>query len=1037
MKAITGTLRLSASDLSNHLSCTHVTSLDLGAATGARPAPDWRSPDLWILQERGRMHEAAYLQFLAEQGLEIVDLSEIGSEQDARSQTLRAMERGAEVITQATLADGRWFGRADVLRRVPLSGGFGDWSYEVYDCKLSSETKAGTILQLSLYSEILAVAQGVWPEHMYVVPPGEGFRAEAHRVTEYSAYYRHVKKRLEAAVVPDGAEITTYPEPVEHCGSCRWFGTCDAQRRQDDHLSLVAGISKLHRKQLAGWDVGTMEMLARMPLPLQARPDYGSKQAYVRLREQARMQVAGRQQQVPLHELLDVTDEHGFRLLPEPCEGDIFFDLESDPFVGTRGREYLFGFTMSGPDGSRVYECRLGLTADDERVAFEWFVDAVMAQWAKYPAMHVYHFTPYEPGALKRLMGRYATREDEIDRLLRGQRLVDVHTVVKRSVRASVEEYSLKALEAFHPFTRKVPLDLARQAMRNLQHRLELGELIEPNEAVLGTVAGYNADDCLSTESLRDWMERERSALLERGVEMPRPAATEDAPSEALSERRQFTEELTSKLRAGVPAEVGSRTAEEAARWLLADLLDWHRREGKVETWEFFRFAEMTDEDLLYERSAVSGLQYVKRTGVKNKIPTDRYRFDRQETNVEVGARVLHKTERIGEVAWVDAAAGVIDIKKTKKTAEVHPVSVFADPRGPKTDALADSLFRLGAWVAENGMDSPGSRRAARDLLLRKSPRLSGGAELLLEKESPGEAAVRIVGLLDQSVLAIQGPPGAGKTFTGARMILEAVKLGKRVGVTATSHKVIRKLLDEVVLAGPGVTCVQKVRDLPEEMPAGITLTTDNDEALSGGAQVVGGTAWLWAPEKAFEAVDVLFVDEAGQMALANVLAVANAAKTVVLLGDPQQLEQPLRGSHPEGAEASALQHILNGSKTIPPEQGLFLEQTWRLHPTICSFTSEAFYESRLVSRDGLENQGIGGHVWLGTAGLWFVPIRHTGNQTSSPEEVERIAGIVEGLLSEGTEWTDHEKRRRPLRLDDVLIVAPYNAQVAELTARL
>lgn len=296
-------------------------------------------------------------------------------------------------------------------------------------------------------------------------------------------------------------------------------------------------------------------------------------------------------------------------------------------------------------------------------------------------------------------------------------------------------------------------------------------------------------------------------------------------------------------------------------------------------------------------------------------------------------------------------------------------------------------------------------------------------------------------------MLAIQGPPGSGKTYTGARMICELIRQKKKVGITAVSHKVIRNLLDEVLAAAKidglgGVTCVQKVRETPEDdPPCGVTVTTDNAVALAAlgdsTTNVIAGTAWLWSREDAAESVDVLFVDEAGQMSLANVLAVSHAARSLVLLGDPQQLDQPLRGSHPEGAEASALEHLLAGAKTIPPDRGLFLDRTWRLHPKICAFTSEVFYEDRLQSHEGLERQRIEGHHWLGEAGLWFIPVDHEGNQNAAPEEVERVAGIVEGLLQPEVKWFDDKGASRPVRLADILIVAPYNAQVSDLSARL
>jgi uncharacterized protein len=316
-----------------------------------------------------------------------------------------------------------------------------------------------------------------------------------------------------------------------------------------------------------------------------------------------------------------------------------------------------------------------------------------------------------------------------------------------------------------------------------------------------------------------------------------------------------------------------------------------------------------------------------------------------------------------------------------------------------------------------------------------------------MDDEAIVEAAKRIACLLNESVLPIQGPPGAGKTYAGARMICELIQKGKKVGITAMSHKVIRHLLDEVVRAAQqcgieGLRCIQKVRDedVTESHVPGITFATDNAAplaALTAGAQLVAGTAWLWSRADYFEAVDVLFVDEAGQMSLANVLAVAQAAKNLVLLGDPQQLDQPQKGSHPDGAEVSALEHLLAGARTIAPDKGLFLGRTWRLHPAICDFTSEVFYEGRLHAREGLERQSISGHPWLTGSNLWFVAVEHEGNQNSASEEAEHIVTLTESLLQPDVTWVDDKGQSRPLREADILIVAPYNAQVSDLLSRM
>jgi len=216
----------------------------------------------------------------------------------------------------------------------------------------------------------------------------------------------------------------------------------------------------------------------------------------------------------------------------------------------------------------------------------------------------------------------------------------------------------------------------------------------------------------------------------------------------------------------------------------------------------------------------------------------------------------------------------------------------------------------------------------------------------------------------------------------------------------------------------------------------------DSNEAVlerlqSGEANVAAGTAWLWSREEFAGSVDVLFVDEAGQMSLANVLALSPAAESVVLLGDPQQLDQPQQGVHPPGAEVSALAHLLNGRATIEPHQGLFLSESWRLHPDICEFTSEAFYDGRLTTRRENASQRLNARGLLDGTGLRFVPVYHGGNQSSSSEEVETIAELVEELLNNAATWTNKNGETAPLTLRDILIVAPYNAQVELLAQRL
>src|SRR5947208_6188606 len=1068
MKLAAGQIRLAATDLGNHLACRHLTTLDLEVAQGKRAEPDWAAPDLAVIRERGERHEREYLAHLGAKGLTVDTLSHIPHQEEKRllRETLALMERGAEVIAQGALGDGEWFGRPDILRRVAARSKRWAWSYEVADTKLAKETKATTVLQRSLYSELLGKIPGPPPEVLWVIPPGEGFAGEKYRVSEYAAYYRYVKARLSEAVgslpqaVPTRAGqywlefargrdtvAASHQEPVEHCNICRWFRECDAQRRADDHLSLVADMRRQQRDQFAAWNAGTVAKLAALPIPLEEKPRHGSKDAYVRMREQARVQVAGRTKNRLVHELLrPVTEGMGFCRLPEPSRGDVFMDFEGDPFVGDQGLQYLFGFAARDSGGEWLYHCRWALGRDEEKKAFEWLVDEIMRLRAADPKMHVYHFGAYEPGTMKRLMGMHATREDEIDRMLRAGMLVDLHQAFKQGVRASVEEYSLKKIEAFYGFQRETPLEKSRSAMRYIEHRLELGrgddEMPEELRAVM---EGYNREDCVSTSRLREWLEVERKALVQSGTEVPRFVDREEAPSEELDERQRRVAALVERLTDGIPADLEARTNEQQARWLLAQLEDWHRREDKATYWEGYRLADLDDGDLLEDRAGLAGLKFLKRLRVARKIPVDRYSFAKQETEARVEKELYSKGEKFGAVVEIDPVRRTVDIKKTKKTAEMHPTAVYVWERPLSVKEHAEALFRIGEWVAANGIEAAGRYRAGRDLLLRKRPRLGEGETLEPRAgESPKGTACRIVSALHDSVFAIQGPPGAGKTFTGARMICELVKQGKKIGVTALSHKVIRKLLEEVVDAAEevdqlGVNPMQRSDD--QEGTEDIAIARKNEEAWDalayGKAKVVGGTSWLWSPEAAFEAVDVLFIDEAGQMGLADVLAVSQAANSLVLIGDPQQLERPLKGSHPDGAEKSALEHLLGDHKTIPPDMGFLLPRTWRLHPKICDFTSELFYEGRLQSEVLTHSRVLEGHPWLEGAGLWFVPAEHEGNRNSSADEVELVARIVKGLLRPEVKWFSSAGRQRRLKEEDILIVAPYNAQAADLSARL
>ena len=982
------------------------------------------------LQKKGMEHEKAYLGLLRGQDLVIVDAA--GRDRQA---TIAEMRAGVDVIYQAALSDERWAGRADFLRKVPTPSRLGDWSYEVYDTKLARDTRAATILQLCVYSHLLETIQRARPAKMHVVTPGRDFKSLEYRVDDYGAYFRLLAGQMDTFLGDPG---TTYPERVPHCEYCAWWPDCEKRRRDDDHLCYVAGISRGQIESLRAHGVDRLADLATLdPVP---PPNRGSQPALVRVRDQARVQKRGRDTGKPFHKFMEPFDaEHGFALLPEPAEGDVFLDFEGDHFAEGGVQEYLLGYVTADAGGQPQYTPLWAAIAERERSNFETFIDLVIHLRTSHPGAHVYHFAPYEPAALKRLMGRYATREVELDALLRGNAFVDLHKVVKRSLIASVERYSIKDLEPFFGYERGQDLREASQSMRLVESAVADGSL-DAGDPHCRIVEDYNREDCESALRLRDWLEALRAGVASAGHVVPRPLPAGGEASETVNALDQELQGLRDQLLAGVPDDPEDRTDEERARFALGHMMEFHRREDKASWWEYFRLCGLEEDDLLDERRAVADLVF-DRTVEAKKAPVHRYRFPPQDLDIRKGDSV-HDLNRnqLGEVASVDYAGHTVDLKKRMDAADVHPVGVVLHSRVPAA-ALRDAMKDFGNAILAKGFEPGNPYRAAVDLLLRRPP---GVGTLRRNGEDMIDTVSRIALALDGEVLSIQGPPGTGKTYAGGAMICALVKKGLKVGVTAVSHKVIVNLLESTAEWARERRLDLRIvhRDSGEyEGDLGIERIQSypkiHKELTDGKIDLLGATAWCWTRSEFQQSVDVLVVDEAGQMSLANVLGAARAGRSLVLLGDPQQLEQPLQSSHPEGSEVSALYHLLDGEETMPDGRGLFLDETHRLHPDIAGFTSEVYYRGRVQAHPGLERQRIiprrgRASPFLG-AGLRYIPVPHTGNQAKSPEEVAVIARLVDDLIAD-CDWRDKEGKTSPLREQQILVVAPYNAQVSALT---
>ncbi len=1065
MQDLDGAVVYSATDLVGYLECEHLTTLERAVIGKLVNRPRREDPELEVLQERGIEHEQRYLEYLREQGRTVVDgrhppdsaggLSSLETiERDAHL-TRQQMGEGADVIYQATLFDGGWLGYADFLLRVPGASTLGDFHYEVADTKLARRVKGGALLQMCLYSALLAQFQGRMPEKMHIALGGSGHRVESHHLDDYLAYFRSVKARFETAVEagqPIAYPLRVTPEPVDHCGVCRWSERCAVLRRNADHLSLVAGIRTDQAKRLTDSGIGTFTALATLAAPLPTIPKV-SEISLAALQQQADLQYRSIDLATPLHEFLPIEPNRGLAGLPPPSPSDLFFDMEGDPFAEEDGLEYLFGVwdpSILTDAGEPTFHDWWGHSRTEEKTAFEGFIDFVMARWRADATMHVYHYAAYERGRMGMLSTRHATREAEVDQMLRDGLFVDLYAVVRQGLRIGVPSYSIKKLEPLYALERVVPLKDAGSSIVEYERFIRSVTAGAPDNAILTQIREYNQDDCRSNAELRGWLEERRSELEEReGQPIPRRSA-EAEPDKELSEQQRRLVDLANRLLQNVTADATARAGdpEAQARWLLANLLEWHHREEKAEWWAYYERCAKSDDELADDEESIGQLQLIAEVGRSGRSIHHQFRFDPEQPYRLKEGDEPHDprtTRYAGTILSIDPLAGILELKRAANSAQPMPTSLI--PTKPLTaDPQKGALERIGKWVAEHGLYGAGPYRAARELLLGLAPRLGQGhgAALVGNDEPIAEAARRLVLLMDDTALPVQGPPGSGKTWAGAEMILELVQAGRKVGIVAFTHRAIINLLDEVLehagRTGIRVAAIRKVEN-GEEAPdaARYRSATDNREVAEALArnevQIAAGTAWVWARPEFEGLVDTLFVDEAGQMSLANVVAVSGAARNVVLLGDPQQLSQVKKGAHPEGADLSSLEHVLAGEPVIDPTRGLFLAETWRLHPDVNAFTSAAFYRGELRSAPTAVGQTVDAPGPITGTGARWIAIEHAVNHNSSPEEADAVESIYASLL-EGT-WTDQHGALRPITPHDVLVIAPYNAQVELLAERL
>ena len=1044
MHAADGTLRFSPSDLVAYLEgdfaawCERMLA-ERGRDGGAGAAEiEWGTPDedeeRVLLTRKGQDHEDRYLLQMRDRHPDLVSI--LRGELSA-DHTLAALRAGAPVVYQGHLVVDGWQGYPDFLFRCTGACTFGDYHYVPWDTKLARSAKPYFLIQLCAYAEMLEAVQGFRPKELvFVLGNNEERRF---RTDHYFYYYRQLKRSF--AEFQEAWDRERQPEPGLDRSHGRWTRLAEKLLTQSDHLSRVAGISRGQVRRLEEAGIRTLSALAACG---ERKVPRISEPVLERLNLQARLQLASRGCPQPLWELRSMTPEEprrGLTRLPPPSPNDVFFDMEGFPFV-EGGLEYLFGAVTSGGEGI-AFQDWWAHDAAGERKAFEGFMDWVMARWRQDPTLHIYHYAAYEETAVKKLAGRYATREHEVDVLLRNDVLVDLYAVVKQGLIIGTPSYSLKEIERLYLAPREGEVKSATGSVVEYQRWLDSGEPGRWEASpILQGIRDYNRVDCESTLKLRDW-------LLERQVESGVAYVREEISAQGDNGGGEEGEKTEAELLAArllTIAEAERERDPERARVteIVGWLVEFHRREEKPMWWRMFTRHDMSADELAEDLDCLANLT---RTDTPPRpIRRSRgleYRFDpEQDTKLRADSRcyVAGRRELRCEITAFDGEEGLLEVKVGPGKQLEDRLGLIPDEHVP-ADVIKEAIARYAqAW--EGGRVSS---QAVDDLLFRRPPRINGHSSgpLIRESDDLVRRASDLAARLDGGTLCIQGPPGTGKTFTAAAIIVELLGQGKRIGVAANSHKVVLNLMGKVVKAagksGVAAGFYKAGKDEEDELIASgdIRQVEPGDVAgvMGGGPVLVGGTAWLFSRQDLEGCFDYLFIDEAGQVSLANAVAMGLSTRNLILVGDQMQLGQPSQASHPGETGLSCLEYLLHGHATVPPDAGIFLGRSYRMHDGVCRFISDAVYEGRLGSAPETGRhrvvRGKDSVLVPAETGIVWVPVSHDDCRQCSEEECETIAAIAREL--QGRPVVGRDGIERPMTSADILVVAPFNLQVRRL----
>lgn len=1060
MKFYESKLLVSPRDLIAELECGHRLHLEWAVLKGLLPEPEKvKNEELELLIKHGVAHEANLAnQFAVKEGFRKIPSTFEDKEliESAYRKTLEAMEDGAETIYTPTLFNGEFVGYPDFLIKArddegkAFLDGKGRFIYDPVDAKSARSEKRAAVLQVAAYAFAMGKMGLPRPNkvHLWLANDKQWSTNASDVIDLGELFYSRAVERINSF-----KELVNqdWEAPRESCSRCRWETHCDKGRRAADDLSIIQGIRSTTRLALIDVGIRTLSDMANAEdhIRTAGRKEI-AQETFENLRAQAAIQIRSRDisSGIPIYE---VREKDGFGLIPQPSPGDIWFDMEGDPYAEIgEGLEYMFGYVSR--DGEEfVFKTFDAEDRLQERVAFGKFIEFVNARRAAFPQMHIYHYASYEPTALLRLAQRHGFMEYEVDKLVREGVFVDLYSIVRKTLRFSTESLSIKKIEpVFYEGNRDKKVSSSIGSVVAFEDALsELRDGNRPGfEKILDEIKAYNEDDCRSTQRLDQWL-REQARLNNVDFAKAKAAAEEKWKEEDDGPKEPIALQLLKE----VPTKREERTEFQQGKAMVAAAIEYHRREDRPAWWAIFEKA--TSET--FELENANDVVYPKRVECTEwhvegrKLPRREITF---YANDGIDLRHILDFEHIPQALYEFAPSGFKVVSgSTRGFREVQIIELEADkviveerasksgtwnevpfvllPGAPIPTFVIQKILRqvIGQGIidAETLGQIPFPNSSHNDILLRRLPRQKSGKlpQGLNDVESVTQALIDS----DFSYVAVQGPPGTGKTYVGANVIVNLVRLGWKIGVVAQSHAVIENLLNSVRKIDANIPIAKKAQSSKSQAIYHVDDVADWAATQQAGF-VIGGTTWNYASAGLRSlGLDLMVIDEAGQYSLANSLVSLSCASRALLLGDPQQLPHVSQGKHPEPIDNSVLKHVLGENKTIPASLGYFLARTYRLHPRLAEPVSRLQYEDRLSADERCARRNLSEVL----PGLHVVDVAHAGNTTRSIEEVtaivERIKNLI-GLLWIDTDAAGTPMKERPIGQKDILVIAAYNNQV-------